>query len=67
MGVVYRATDTVLDREVAVKVLQERFDHDSGVARRFTDEAHIAGQLQHPGIPPFTTAACCPTADLSSP
>jgi tetratricopeptide (TPR) repeat protein len=52
MGVIYRATDTALGREVAVKVLQDRFAPDSGVARRFADEARIAAQLQHPGIPP---------------
>jgi hypothetical protein len=52
MGVIYRATDTVLGREVAVKVLHERFAPDSGVARRFADEARIAAQLQHPAIPP---------------
>jgi len=52
MGVIHRATDTALGREVAVKVLQERFAPGSGTARRFADEAHIAAQLQHPGIPP---------------
>jgi tetratricopeptide (TPR) repeat protein len=52
MGVVYRATDTALDREVAVKVLQEKFGPGSGAARRFADEARITGQLQHPAIPP---------------
>ena len=52
MGVVYRATDTVLGREVAVKVLHDRFGPGSGAARRFLDEARITGQLQHPGIPP---------------
>jgi tetratricopeptide (TPR) repeat protein len=52
MGVVYRATDTTLGREVAVKVLHEKYGPDSGVARRFADEARIAGQLQHPAIPP---------------
>jgi serine/threonine protein kinase len=52
MGVVYRATDTALGREVAVKVLQERFAPDSGAARRFLDEGRITGQLQHPAIPP---------------
>ncbi len=51
MGVVYRATDTALGREVAVKVLRDRFAPDSFAARRFVDEARIAGQLQHPGIP----------------
>src|SRR5262245_23619110 len=51
MGTVYRARDTVLHREIAVKLLQDRFDSGSAVARRFVDEARIAGQLQHPGIP----------------
>jgi hypothetical protein len=52
MGVVVRAHDRTLGREVAVKVLQERFAAGSVIARRFVDEARIAGQLQHPGIPP---------------
>jgi tetratricopeptide (TPR) repeat protein len=51
MGVIHRATDTVLGREVAVKVLQEQYAPDSGMARRFADEARITGQLQHPNIP----------------
>src|SRR5919199_502671 len=52
MAVVYRATDTALGREVAVKVLQDRYAPGSGVARRFADEARITAQLQHPAIPP---------------
>src|SRR5262245_51542654 len=51
MGVVYRARDLSLDRDVAVKLLQDRFPADSPVARRFTDEARITAQLQHPGVP----------------
>jgi serine/threonine protein kinase len=53
MGIIYRAIDTVLGREVAVKVLQEKFGPESGAALRFADEARIAGQLQHPAIPPI--------------
>jgi serine/threonine protein kinase/tetratricopeptide (TPR) repeat protein len=52
MGAVYRATDTAFGREVAIKVLLERYHSNSRVARRFHDEAWITGQLQHPGIPP---------------
>src|SRR5262245_31828325 len=52
MGVVYRATDVAFGREVAVKVLLDKFGAGSGAARRFADEARITGQLQHPAIPP---------------
>jgi serine/threonine protein kinase len=51
MGVVYRARDTALDRDVAVKLLSERYPPDSASAQRFLSEARITGQLQHPGIP----------------
>src|SRR5262249_3876621 len=51
MGVVHRATDTVLGREVAIKVLQQKYAADFGTAQRFADEARITGQLQHPNIP----------------
>jgi WD40 repeat protein/tetratricopeptide (TPR) repeat protein len=60
MGVIYQATDTALGREVAVKVLQERFAQNAGVARRFADEAHITAQLQHPGIPPVHDVGTLP-------
>ncbi len=52
MGVVYRARDDSLGRDVAVKVLHERYPVDSLVGQRFLDEARITAQLQHPGIPP---------------
>ncbi len=51
MGVVYLATDTVLNREVAVKALQDKYSAESPVARRFLGEARITAQLQHPAIP----------------
>src|SRR3954469_9776661 len=52
MGVVYKAFDTLFEREVAVKVLHPRFAAAPAAARRFATEARIAGQLQHPRIPP---------------
>lgn len=52
MGIVYRAVDTAFGREVAVKVLHERFPPSSGASARFLEEARITGQLQHPAIPP---------------
>jgi eukaryotic-like serine/threonine-protein kinase len=51
MGVVYRARDTALGRDVAVKLLSQRYPADSPAAQRFLGEARITGQLQHPGIP----------------
>ena len=52
MGVVYCARDESLGRDVAVKVLHERYQANSLVGQRFMDEARITAQLQHPGIPP---------------
>jgi WD40 repeat protein/tetratricopeptide (TPR) repeat protein len=52
MGVVYSARDESLGRDVAVKVLHERYLVDSLIGQRFLDEARITAQLQHPGVPP---------------
>jgi WD40 repeat protein len=51
MGVVYRARDVALGRDVAVKLLAEHYPPDSPAGRRFVCESRITGQLQHPGIP----------------
>ena len=50
-GTVYRARDLGLNREVAVKFLQDRYAAAPAAAARFKVEAQITGQLQHPGIP----------------
>src|SRR5271163_3307320 len=50
MGEVYRARDTRLGREVAVKVLPTLFAADPGRMRRFEQEARAAGMLNHPNI-----------------
>ena len=60
MGIVLRARDTRLSRDVAVKVLQEKYSPTSLAARRFIDEARITGQLQHPGIPPVHDVGTLP-------
>ena len=44
MGVIWRATDTALGREVAVKVLQEKYAPGSAAARRFAAEPRITAQ-----------------------
>jgi serine/threonine-protein kinase len=53
MGVVVRAVDTELRREVAVKILHDSLHENLGFIRRFVQEAQIGGQLQHPGIAPL--------------
>jgi hypothetical protein len=53
MGLVLRAHDPVLNREVAIKVLRDRFRGGQETIRRFEREAQIAAQLQHPAIPPL--------------
>ncbi len=50
MGEVYRAVDTRLEREVAVKVLTEHLSRDRESLRRFEQEARAAGMLNHPNI-----------------
>ena len=50
MGVVYRATDAKLKREVAIKVLPEAFGADADRLARFEREAQVLAQLHHPNI-----------------
>jgi eukaryotic-like serine/threonine-protein kinase len=50
MGEVYRAHDTRLEREVAVKVVAARHGEDPGALRRFAREAKIAARLTHPNV-----------------
>jgi Tol biopolymer transport system component len=50
MGVVYRATDSKLKREVAIKVLPEALAADAERLARFEREAQLLAQLQHPSI-----------------
>ena len=59
MGTVYVARDQVLDREVAVKVLDVA-DQKGSRAARLQREAHILARLDHPGIVPVHDAGALP-------
>jgi len=52
MGIVFRAHDRVLNREVGLKTLLDVPAEGSVIVSRFRAEAHITSQLQHPNIPP---------------
>src|SRR5262245_16417321 len=50
MSSVYRANDTLLERDVALKVLHDRFTVDGDYVERFRREASAVAQLSHPNI-----------------
>src|SRR5262245_58115858 len=58
MGEVYKATDTRLDRAVAIKVLPEHVAADPALKQRFEREAKTLAALSHPHI--------CPVFDVGS-
>src|SRR5215470_10130019 len=50
MGEVYRARDTKLKREVAIKILPDEFSRDASRLSRFQREAEVLASLNHPNI-----------------
>jgi eukaryotic-like serine/threonine-protein kinase len=50
MGVVYRAQDSVLERTVAIKVMNDSIARQEDLRKRFLHEAQAAGSLQHPNV-----------------
>jgi serine/threonine-protein kinase len=50
MGEVYRARDTKLKREVAIKILPDEFSNDPSRVSRFQREAEVLASLNHPNI-----------------
>jgi serine/threonine protein kinase len=50
MGQIFRARDTRLDRDVAIKIVPEPFAHDADRLARFTREAKTLASLNHPNI-----------------
>jgi serine/threonine-protein kinase len=50
MGIVYKAQQLSMNREVAIKVLRPRLAANRGFLERFTREAHVAARLSHNNI-----------------
>src|SRR5262252_1676403 len=50
MGEVWRATDTKLNRDVAIKILPDAFAQDADRMARFQREAQVLASLNHPNI-----------------
>ena len=67
MGVVYRARDRVLEREVALKLIRPERAGDSEARQRFLREARAAAVLTHPGIALVYEAGEAASADPGDP
>jgi serine/threonine protein kinase len=50
MGIVYRAKDLMLEKDVAVKMMDARLDPEGRLLKRFQEEAKSLARLQHPNI-----------------
>ena len=50
MGVVYKALDLNLDRQVAIKVMSAEARNDPAFVERFRQEARMQGALNHPNV-----------------
>jgi hypothetical protein len=67
MGQVWLATDEVLGRPVAVKLLREEYAHDPTFARRLRVEARSAAAVTHPGVASIFDYGEVTTADGTAP
>src|SRR6476660_1999778 len=56
MGVVYRAHDLALDRDVALKLLAPHLADDVSFRERFLTESRVAASLEHPNVVPIHDA-----------
>lgn len=64
MGTVYEVFDTRLERNVALKVLNEGSVCQSGAADRFLQEARAVSRLEHPNVIPIYDMGTTPAGDL---
>lgn len=60
MGAVFAATQTAIDRPVAIKVMNQRVAGSSDAAQRFLREARAAGRVHHPNVVTIFDAGECP-------
>jgi eukaryotic-like serine/threonine-protein kinase len=60
LGIVYRALDRNLNREVALKVIRGRGVNDPETRSQFEKEIEITGRLEHPGIAPVYARGLSP-------
>ena len=60
MGIILKAFDLELEREVAIKLLLKTHRQNPELHRQFTNEAKITGRLQHPGIIPIYETSTSP-------
>lgn len=60
MGIILKAFDQELEREVAVKQLLKAHQKNPGLQSQFTNEARITARLQHPGIIPIYETGTSP-------
>lgn len=56
MGMVFRATQLGLDRQVALKLIAPEFAEDEGFRRRFEQESRVAASIDHPNVIPVHEA-----------
>src|SRR5918997_7111588 len=56
MGVVYKATQTKLNRTVALKLISAELAEDESFRERFEHESQIAAQIEHPNVIPLYEA-----------
>lgn len=59
MGIIYRAKDLQLEREVAIKVLRGQYAQNSHVTKAILTEACVMSYLSHPGVTPIYDRGAC--------
>ena len=67
MGEVYRATDSRLKRDIAIKVLPDAFSLDAESIARFQREAEVLASLNHPHIAAIAIPVDLPSAPAHRP